>query len=578
MAVEFPMWVLGVILILLGSLGNNLGNNLVSLAHKETKVVEETVHCPAGNAGDATVVTDDDRYEKGMESGQNSPNTNGRTDIEDNRGLPQAEMLVVVKDCPKKKGMSLRTIGTLVFVFGNLFTFAAFGFGAQSLLASLESVQFVSNVVFAKYVHKEKITKRMLVATLSIVVGNVLVVLFSEHAAKLYTSEDLIYLYRHNTAYQAYLAIAAFLWFINHFTYRYYYKARIVQRRFLWNHSFVEPFTFTISSAIIGTQAVLLSKCMSMLIQVSAYGDNEFNRPTIFVVLVSWLILVAYWLRRLDLGLSLYPPLFIIPVMQVFFVFFAIMCGGIYFEEFVGYDSTQYSGFGVGVIMILGGVYGLAPTDVLIIPPSKDDDEAMGHTTSTSGKHLLENEFRQDIEGGAGPVRRNSSSGPERRNSGAGMKFTPERRGSEHRELPVRRGSAGGMVPLYAHLEGPAKHDDLFRALSPGGLIPELFGTTVAAPTSAANNPIYRENREEKQDRQDREDRQEQPYHEVGSDIGSPAQGGQLPSISTTDADLMAANKKKRKVVKRSPTPNDDGSSSPLIRLETVNQRQEYAL
>ena len=55
--------------------------------------------------------------------------------------------------------------------------------------------------------------------------------------------------------------------------------------------------------------------------------------------------------------------------MQVFFVFFAIMCGGIYFEEFNSVSPAQYAGFVVGVVMILGGVYGLAPKDVPIIPP-----------------------------------------------------------------------------------------------------------------------------------------------------------------------------------------------------------------
>ena len=59
--------------------------------------------------------------------------------------------------------------------------FASFGFAAQSLLAALESVQFVSNVVFAYYIHGEKITRRICLSTLAIVVGNVLVVSFSSH-------------------------------------------------------------------------------------------------------------------------------------------------------------------------------------------------------------------------------------------------------------------------------------------------------------------------------------------------------------------------------------------------------------
>ena len=57
---------------------------------------------------------------------------------------------------------------------------------------------------------------------------------------------------------------------------------------------------FAISAAIMGTQAVLNSKCMSMLIQVSVTTDNnEFLKPTIYVILVTWIMFVAYWLRRL---------------------------------------------------------------------------------------------------------------------------------------------------------------------------------------------------------------------------------------------------------------------------------------
>ena len=198
--------------------------------------------------------------------------------------------------------------------------------------------------------------------------GNTLVVIFSDHAAGLLTSADIIYLYATNQTYWGYLVCAFVLWLVNHFTYASYFNARVNKNKLLWNHAFIEPFTFAVSSAIIGTQAVLQSKCMSMLIQVSSRGIvNEFARPHIYWILVTWIILVAYWLRRLDKGLELYPPLFIIPVLQVFFVFFAIVCGGIYFEEFVGFTYSQYIGFVIGVMMILAGVYGLAPTDIAVV-------------------------------------------------------------------------------------------------------------------------------------------------------------------------------------------------------------------
>ena len=321
------VWVAGVVLVIIGSIGNNLGNNLVSFHHKTEQLSAKE----------------------------------RRKDLLDNNHQ-QIEDLVHTRLASKTESSlttpsstcTWRRIGTIVFILGNLCTFASFGFAAQSLLASLESIQFVSNVFFVRWVHKEIITRRMLLATISIVVGNTLVVIFSDHAAALLTSADIINLYVTNRTYWGYLICAFVLWLINHFTYTYYFDARVNKNKLLWKHSFIEPFTFAVSSAIIGTQAVLQSKCMSMLIQVSSRGIvNEFLLPHIWWILVSWIILVAYWLRRLDKGLELYPPLFIIPVLQVFFVFFAIVCGGIYFEEFDGFTYAQYIGFVIGVSFLL---------------------------------------------------------------------------------------------------------------------------------------------------------------------------------------------------------------------------------
>ena len=365
---SFPDWVIGVLLIIAGSLGNNLGNNLVSLDHSQKR--EEKI--------------------KHSES--------SRSDSADESGLSLDDCNLVDGDPgPKKK--SYRITGTLIFVFGNLFTFASFGFGAQSLLASLESVQFVSNLVFAYYIHKEVVSTRMILATLSIVGGNILVVIFAEHEAEELTSDGMINLYITNQIYWIYLVIAFIVYLITNATYLKYYHSRVVLRKpLLWNHNFVEPFCYACSSAIVGTQAVLNSKCMAMLIKATTDNKkNEFTFYYIYIILATWLLLVSYWLNRLDKGLELFPPLFIIPVMQVFFVFFAIICGGLYFQEFLKFSTTQFIGFIAGVLMILSGVYGLAPTDmVLTIPldamdmscdsPSRSSKEGADSTEGGSKK------------------------------------------------------------------------------------------------------------------------------------------------------------------------------------------------
>lgn len=395
------LWPVGVALVVIGSLGNNFGTNLVSYDHK----LQEQYDAKHKNSSTKQLLDESNDNSK-LEQNQptyipNSSNVetkqnqNDATDIEQGvtkvviptlntqsiqSNQPQSENNNVNLDGGtaqppanevKKRSSALRHTGVFIFVSGNLLTFAAFGFAAQSLLAALESIQFVSNIAFAKYIHEEIITTRMLIATASIIVGNVLVVIFSNHAAGLFTSQEIINLYLTNTAYQVYLAVAALIWLIFHVTFTRYYNARIHLNVLLPHHAFMEPFAFSVSSAIIGTQAVLQAKCMSMLIQLSARGTNEFAQPTIWVILVAWLFFVVFWLKRLDLGLALFPPLFIIPVLQVFFVFFAILCGGIFFEEFVSFGAGQWTGFVVGVLMILGGVYGLAPIDtnsVVVLP------------------------------------------------------------------------------------------------------------------------------------------------------------------------------------------------------------------
>jgi hypothetical protein len=219
----------------------------------------------------------------------------------------------------------------------------------------------------------------MMVSTIAIVSGNILVLIFSDHADYLLNSRQVVQLYISNTAYHIYIIFAGVIWLIFHIVFRKYHYSQTVLNVRLWHHEFIEPLSFSISSALIGTQAVLNAKCMSMFIQVSVQGFNEFIRPAIYIILVIWLMLVVYWLKRLDLGLELFPPMFIIPVLQVFYMFFAIVCGGIFFEEFNDFTTIQTIGFSLGVFTILVGVYGLAPTNSSNLTGNKVSEEIIKH-------------------------------------------------------------------------------------------------------------------------------------------------------------------------------------------------------
>lgn len=380
MAADDNLWIVGVVLVIIGSLGQNVGQNIISLAHKTIEEVDSrsaklratleardsVTHSSRGGSSAAKYCVNGDELVKAVDGKDMQ-----ERDVEAQTGASSMESLETEeermqekKDKEAKKTCEyIRTLGTIIFVSGSLFTFASFAFGSQSLIASLESIQFVSNVFCLKYIHKEYVSWKVIFCTVLIIIGNALVVTFSNHESLQFTGDTVVRLYIENTRYHVYLIVMGILWFIVQGIYMHYHESR-KKKIVLWKHSFIEPIAFVLSSTIVGTQAVLDAKCLSMLIQMSVIGENEFLKPVIYVVLFTWIILVAFWLRRMDLGLAFFPPVFIIPVLQVFFILLAIICGGIYFEEFNSFTTDMWIGFTIGVFLILSGVYGLAPDKV----------------------------------------------------------------------------------------------------------------------------------------------------------------------------------------------------------------------
>ena len=92
-------------------------------------------------------------------------------------------------------GNAVWLTGLLLFVSGTVANFVSFSFAAQSLLAALGAVQFVSNVAFARLVNGEHCSWRVLAATALIVAGCVLLVAFGSHASPTLDAADMLHLY-----------------------------------------------------------------------------------------------------------------------------------------------------------------------------------------------------------------------------------------------------------------------------------------------------------------------------------------------------------------------------------------------
>eukprot|EP00622_Pseudochattonella_farcimen_P003949 FR739234.1.p1 GENE.FR739234.1~~FR739234.1.p1 ORF type:complete len:305 (+),score=20.77 FR739234.1:125-916(+) len=108
-----------------------------------------------------------------------------------------------------------------------------------------------------------------------------------------------------------------------------------------------------------------------MAILIEAYGVFSgvfWTTWFSYVAIFGWLILMLIWITRMNKGLNLYPAIFIIPLLQAGFIFFAIVSGGIYFQEFNYMTWQQWCGFIPAVSSIFVGIYLIAPVD-------EDEDE-----------------------------------------------------------------------------------------------------------------------------------------------------------------------------------------------------------
>ena len=113
-------WLVGVAINIVGSLMVNFGTNMMKSSH---------------NNNDKEKANDDD--DNSSISISNTVNSNITTDA----------LLEAKKIIPKKEWNHTWRIGISFFTIGSLLNFVSFAFAAQSLLAALGGIQFVSNVI-----------------------------------------------------------------------------------------------------------------------------------------------------------------------------------------------------------------------------------------------------------------------------------------------------------------------------------------------------------------------------------------------------------------------------------------------
>ena len=270
-------WVTGAIMNVTGSVFINLGTNLMKLGHLRSLKRKRRVAL-----ADALLprITEEEA---------------GPDDITIYRCCQDSwTWTPSMNRCRFRKALLSKTwvMGFTTFFLGNALNFLSFSYAAQSLLASLGSVQFITNVIFARVVLKEELTWRVLMGTAVLICGVALVVRYSCHGnpAVEYSLNELIGLFIDET-FLIYLASLFCLWVIL----QCYLRSVAQKNPDPSNHgSKIEAISYAAASAIIGAQAVTFFKILSELITIvtSVAPNDDVTKRAVYQSPFSYCVLL----------------------------------------------------------------------------------------------------------------------------------------------------------------------------------------------------------------------------------------------------------------------------------------------
>ncbi|CAI0559810.1 unnamed protein product [Linum tenue] len=244
-------WIVGAVINLFGSIAINFGTNLLKVGHNERE----------------------------------------RHSVMDSEGASVKIPLKSVMDFQSWR------VGVVVFFLGNCLNFISFAYAAQSLLAALGSVQFVSNIAFAYFVFNKMVTVKVLVATAFIVLGNVFLVAFGNHQSPVFTPEQLVEKYS-NITFLFYLLFLILIVVVHQYIYRGELMLAVSGQDLRPHWKTLLPFSYAVVSGAVGSCSVLFAKSL------------------------------------LNEGLAQFDAILIVPMFQIVWTFFSICTGFVYFQEY----------------------------------------------------------------------------------------------------------------------------------------------------------------------------------------------------------------------------------------------------
>ena len=137
------------------------------------------------------------------------------------------------------------------------------------------------------------------------------------------------------------------------------------------------PIAYAAVSAMVGTCSVTIGKALSGILLQALEPNTPGELRTVwpYMLLALFVGITAFWLYRMNTALRKYDAMFIIPVLQALWLLFAVLNGGIFYQEFADLSLLYNFLFGSGIVILLFGVSIFSPrvpdketeTDILVV-------------------------------------------------------------------------------------------------------------------------------------------------------------------------------------------------------------------
>lgn len=265
---------------------------------------------------------------------------------------------------PARRYRAIWVLGFLGIVVGAIGDFSALSLASQSVVAPLGSWTLAANMVVAPLIVGEKPAQREVLATLVIIAGCALSVLFANHKTTIYSTQYLLHLYVTPKG-SLYFGVVAGVIVVSLLVIRYAERLEVLRGEdertaHKW-YTAAPVIGYPFISGVAGAQTVVCAKSVvemltDLLVHQRSHREMLFAEPGTYAVLALMVLAIVLQIYWLNVGMARYSVVRVLPVFQATWVAGGAIGGGVFYNEFASFSALQGTMFTVGLLVTMAGV------------------------------------------------------------------------------------------------------------------------------------------------------------------------------------------------------------------------------